>query len=141
MGDLIKEGKIRHWGLSNETTYGMHGIAQLFVPCISYQFFMNFGSCTYSFGLGGHNSSVSLKHGNTVTLSFCKGHCRLHPGKIKIRMGMSFMSWLYFEPISKPSWAEYYSLNVELVQLCLSEFMLQGKKASMRHPDLIQRGV
>lgn len=23
MGDLIKEGKIRHWGLSNETTYGV----------------------------------------------------------------------------------------------------------------------
>lgn len=23
MGDLIREGKVRHWGLSNETSYGV----------------------------------------------------------------------------------------------------------------------
>ena len=26
MGDLIKEGKIRHWGLSNETSVGEEGL-------------------------------------------------------------------------------------------------------------------
>lgn len=28
MGDLIKAGKVRHWGLSNETAYGVTSMCE-----------------------------------------------------------------------------------------------------------------